>query len=169
MRVLAILSIIATLAWTGGCQPVSRPYGATALSGSASNAGLSLDVTVPARTACWGDTMEVIVIARNTSRRDIVINADSQAPVLVTISRRTSVGWRKVLEFPRSSVRVANLWTLTAGGARAFTLELPVERDWPTGEDLRLTAQLNGRPDVAPGVIIYICPAVADPEPARAR
>jgi len=47
-------------------------------------------------------------------------------------------------------------WTLPAGDERSWTLRIPVEPDWPTAEALRITGELNGRPEVSPVVCIEV-------------
>ncbi len=164
-RALLILAAAAALAASGCQEPAPLPAAPAGVANSASNQGLTVELRAPTRQVVWGQTLTVEIVARNTTAEDIVIDADTGAEVYLRLWRLTTGGWEQVKRYPATPVMVAWRWTLPPGGSRSFQRVLQVERDWPTGEALRLTVELNGRPDVAPGAVVEAFPD-ADQQPA---
>ena len=124
--------------------------------------GLVVTAGVPQRNYIRGQTVTVDVAVRNTSGRDMAIQADSGALVYATLWRKTAIGWEQVKRYPQTAVMVAAPWKLASGKTYKCTLNLPVEPDWPTGEPLKLTVELNGRNDVVAGGYVQVFAAQAD-------
>jgi hypothetical protein len=155
MKTLMTATIVLSLLVLGGC-PSEQMDQASGLTNTATKDGLSVRLELPMRNLYWGQSVTATVVATNTSGRAITVQRPTQAPVLVKVWRHTVAGLEEVKRLPAASVMVAGTWKLEPGASRTFTLELPVERDWPTGEPLRITAELNGRPDVMAGGVIQV-------------
>ena len=108
------------------------------------------DVLVP------GENLSLIVTVRNTTKQPAEIVARSGAPVYARVWRRGEMYWQQVKTYPQAATMVMTPWTLPAREQRTFMLSLPVEPDWPTGEPLRITAELNGRPQAKPAIIVRV-------------
>jgi len=118
--------------------------------------GLTLEMSVPERHYVSGQTIPLTIMARNETRDDMVIDAGSGALVAVTVWRRTELGWEKVKRLPETAVMMPSPWKLPAKGSHTFTMNLSVTPDWPTGEWLKLTGELNGKPGVTPAGLVEI-------------
>ena len=152
VKKIAIMLLVAGLVSAAGCQ--SKPD--EILWRAQADDGLVVTAGVPQRNYIRGGTVAVSVAVRNVSGDDIAIGADSGALVYATLWRKTTIGWEQVKRYPQSAVMVAAPWKLRAGKTYKCTLNLPVEPDWPTGEPLKLTVELNGRSDLAPGGLIQV-------------
>ena len=120
---------------------------------------LEVSVTADPRGASIGETINVTVAARNRGYKPIRIESDTAAPVIATLWRYDRAkGWVRVKEFPTAARRRHTSWVLRSGKTEPFHLELPVDPDWPVLETLKLSAELNGRPDARPHVFIYVKP-----------
>lgn len=118
--------------------------------------GLEVSLDVPKRNFKPGETFRVKLTARNTTKDPMRILATTGAPVYVRIWRHTGLGWEEVKRYPRAATMVMSPWTLEPHSVRSFVMQLTVEPDWPTAEALRITAELNGRREAAPGVTIEV-------------
>ncbi len=157
MRRIAIVFLIVGLVSAVGCrQPDEMLWHAQA------DDGLVVAAGVPHRNYVRGQTVTIVVAVRNTSGGDMIIPADSGALVYATLWRRTAIGFEQVKRYPQTAVMVAAPWKLISGKTYKCTLNLPVEPDWPTGEPLKLTIELNGRNDLAPGGLIQVFATQAD-------
>lgn len=157
MRTVTIAILLCGLFFAAGCQRHDE-----ILWRAKADDGLVVTAGVPQRNYVRGDTVTVAVTARNTSGRYLAIPADSGAPVYATLWRRTAVGWEQVKRYPQTAVMVAAPWKLRGGKTYKCALNLPVEPDWPTGEPLKLTVELNGRDDVVAGGLIQVFATRAD-------
>ncbi len=158
MKRIAIAFLVIGLVSAAGCQ--SKPD--EILWRAQADDGLVVTAGVPHRNYVRGGTVTVSVVVRNISADDIAIGADSGALVYATLWRKTTIGWEQVKRYPQSAVMVASPWKLAAGKTYKCPLNLPIEPDWPTGEPLRLTVELNGRDDLAPGGLIQVFATQAD-------
>lgn len=120
--------------------------------------GLAVSLEAPKRTFDPGETFTVTVIAQNRTERAMRIVATSGALVYVRIWRHTGLGWEEVKRYPQAATTALTPWTLKSNSARGFALQLTAQPDWPTGEPLRLTGELNGRAEASPGVTIEVAP-----------
>ena len=118
------------------------------------SADLSVAIAVHQQQVVPGEQLHVEVTARNLTKKPITINARSGAPVYVRIWQ--DAGRDEVERYPRTEMMVARPWTLAPRAERSFVLSIPVEPNWPTGEILRVTAELNGRGDLTPSVHIEV-------------
>lgn len=152
MKALTGCLMIALAVGVTGCPDrMDRPWN------TMQKGGLEVRLQLAERHYLVGDQVKVTVEARNTGGEPIRIPADTGARVLVKVYQHTGTGWEQVKRYPQAATMVMSPWTLEPGAAAGpFELVVPVEPDWPTNEILRLTAELNGRPDVAPGVAITI-------------
>ncbi len=153
MKQLVIMAAVATMTMLSACQmPNStKPACMPGIHDAKVVDGLSVALDAPQRELVRGQALSVTVTAKNVSKKVIEIVAGNGAPVQVSVARRTAAGLEVVKTFPENVAQVAMKWSLAPGAERKFPLTLPMSLDLPTGEPLRLTAQLNGRPDVAPG------------------
>lgn len=159
MKITAPLLTCLLAAALAGCPPQAgsgRPGLSPVASASAVSGGLSVGVVIPARNLAVGDEFQVKVIAENVAGGTIDIKAPSSTPIIVKLWRHTGVGWEEVNRYPRNDMMVMKIWSLAPRGRRTFSLRLRVGRDWPTGELLRITGELNGRPDAVAGVTLDV-------------
>lgn len=126
--------------------------------------GLVVGIEMPKHAFNPGERAPVTVTARNKTAKPMTIEATSGAPLFVRIWRHTGIGWDEVKRYPQATTMVMKSWTLAPGAERTFRLLLPIEPDWPTSEPLRVTCELNGRPEAAPQVIIRVDAAAQEAE-----
>jgi len=138
-----------------GCAAPEMQFG-PGPGNSAEAKGLIVHVSVPKRDFAVGEQVKVTVTAVNTTRRPISFNATSSARAIVRLFRHTGMGWEQVRRYPQAAAMILSPWRLERGQRRSFVLMVPVEPDWPSEEPLRLTGELNGRGDLAPGVVIRV-------------
>ena len=84
----------------------------------------------------------------------MTIRADSGALVYVRLWRHTGTAWEEINRFPAAAVMAVREWKLPAGGSHKVVMNVDVTPDWPTGEPLKLTAELNGRSDVRAAALV---------------
>jgi hypothetical protein len=137
-----------------GCQPATLVMKGEHKTISAGDIAVSLEV--PKRVYNVGEKFRAVVHVQNKTNRPVTISADTSAPVLARLSHYTNVGEVELKHYPQFSQAVMKSWTLRPGEVRSFPLELTVEPDWPRGELLRMVGQVNGRPEIQPGVAISI-------------
>lgn len=155
MRNVTLLLLMLSLA-AAGCflrKAEPPPQGIVA---EQTEDGLKVELRVPQRDLVRGQTVPVTVIASNLTGKEIVVPASSGALVYVSIWRSTATGWEQVKRYPETAAELASPWRLAGKSSHTFPVNLPVAPDWPTGEPLRITAELNGRPGIAPGGIIEV-------------
>ena len=120
--------------------------------------GLSVSIELPGRTFTVGEQFKVVLTAYNTTNKPMEILADNGSLIYVRIWRRTGEVWEDVKTYPTATIDVKSPWTLDPHTTRSFTMELTVEPDWPRGEILRVTGELNGRTEVSPGLTVEVNP-----------
>ena len=118
--------------------------------------GLKVQIQLPGRYIKAGDNLRVAVTATNTTGKPISIHSPTGAPVMVRIFRHTMLAREQVQLYPRSTTSNILSWTLPARQSRTFVLVVPVEPDWPVGEILHVSAELNGYGELAPAVAIVV-------------
>jgi hypothetical protein len=163
MKSFAILLLSLAAVLVGGCgndNAVKTPPLASELSDVASSDGLSVEMRVFKKYYEPGDKLTVVVTAGNLTDRPIRIQARSQALVFVEVQRYQNAHWARVKRYPEAAAMALRNWTLPAGETRQWTYPLDVGPDWPSAEELRLQAWLNGRPEIAPTVKVQIVPEV---------
>ena len=159
-----ILTIVLAVAFTAAGCTKSPSQDEIDPTGQGVSRGLAVTLTLPARSFVVGEQFEIALIAENTTDAPIEVDARSTSPYFLRVWRDTSIGWVQVKRYPQVDLTVLSPWTLGAGGRREFAgIKLEVEPDWPQGEMLRITAELNSRPDARAAVPIVIESASRDP------
>ena len=148
------LLVLAGMILNGGCG--SGEIATTPTSSTVEVDGFSVSLDIPARTLTRGESFSVTVTATNSTKRPMQIVSTSGTPVYVRISRHTGLVWEVVKTYPEASTMIMNPWTLDRESSRSFVMQLTVEPDWPRGEPLRLTAEINGRSEIAPGITVEV-------------
>ncbi len=119
---------------------------------------LFVQLQLPKSHYVIGEEIPVTIFVMNLSQDGLKFSSSSGAPYRIRLERATPMGWEVVKEYPLASAMVLVEWSLTQGESRTIETKLPVERDWPTYENLRLRANLPNRPNVAPAVHIEVTP-----------
>ena len=159
MKTLILTIVLAVALTAAGCTK-SLSKDEIAATGQGVSRGLAVTLKLPARAFDVGERFEVALIAENTTDAPIEVDARSASPYLLRVWRDTSIGWVQVKRYPQVDLAVLSPWTLDAGGRREFAgIKLEVEPDWPQGEILRITGELNSRPDARAAIPIIIEPA----------
>jgi hypothetical protein len=102
------------------------------------------------QTRRLGGTLVVDITASvaNNTTSPVAVTPDTNALVYVRVMRKAFLGWQEVARYPKPAGGAAAPWTLDAHDRQTFTLQIPVEADWPAGETLKLVACVSGLPDV---------------------
>jgi hypothetical protein len=111
---------------------------------------------LPTRSLVAGQTFPAVVTVRNTGSVPVRITANSGSLVYVRVMRHSPAGFFEVKRYPPVSLAVVRPWELRPGEVRRFEMTLTAEPDWPTNEPLRLEAEVNGQPALAPGIIVQV-------------
>jgi len=158
MRTVMSLLAIALLVGGAGCSPPGPvPDAAPGRQMHVvSKDGLTVELILPGYSFYRGQELPIKVVAVNSGEYEAVFRADSGAPAYVTLWRRRTLGWEKFNRFPEAVVLLPRTWALPPGQSRSFQMNLWVGPDWPTHDPLKLTAQLNGLPGVAPSAMIDV-------------
>lgn len=157
MKPISLLSVLVLL--LAGCtlfEPrpeIEAPIGPVS---SDSADGLTVQLEVAGDQLTTGERFDVKVTAINLSNAPITIPSRSGALVYVRLFRHTGLYWQEVKRYPQAETTIMSPWTLQANSRRTFEMQLTVEPDWPTGEPLLMTAELNGRKDVAPSLTLNV-------------
>ena len=153
------LAIVPT---ASGCRPPQKPRvagrGPSPAANTVSAGQLTLTIHVPKRDFALGEEVPVTVVARNLAKKPVRFTAPTNTICLLRIWRHNGLAWEHVKRYPPAEMRTQLPWKLDAQSSRTINRRVVVEPDWPTGEVLRLTAELNGRGKLAPGVSIRIRP-----------
>jgi len=160
LRTAAALAL-ALMPAAGGCQP-KKPrvvlHGPQPAQNTATAGQLALTIHVPKRDFARSEKLPVVIVARNLGKKTLQITAPTNTPCLLRVWRHTGLAWEHVRRYPPAEMRTQLPWKLQGRSSRTFNRTIIVEPDWPTGEILRLTAELNGLPEIVPGVNIRIRP-----------
>lgn len=158
MRVLVAALLPALLAVIGCAQkPMASPP-AGQLSNHVTSGDLSARLVVDKPVAVVDNSFQVWLSVTNMGKTPVPVLADSTAPMIVTLWRYTPTGWERFREFPQSAVRRSVSWQLHPGQTRDFHMTVPVTPDWPMTDLLKLTAEMNGRPEAQPAVLVRAIP-----------
>lgn len=162
MKTLILTIVLAVALTAAGCTK-SLSQDEIAATARGVSRGLAVTLKLPARSFVVGEQFEVTLIAENTTDAPIEVDARTASPYFLRVWRDTSVGWVQVKRYPQVDLAVMSPWTLGARGRREFAgIKLEVEPDWPQGEMLRITGEVNSRPDARAAVPIIIEPASQD-------
>jgi len=155
MKFAKFLVFLLALGSPTGCRKVELD---TPLRSSVQTDGLSVSIEIPKRVLDLGEDLQVIVAAANVTGRPIRIIADTRALVYVKIWRHTGLDWEEVKRYPQAATMVMTPWSIEGGSERRFVMLLTVEPDWPTGEVLAMTGELNGWEQAIPQVKLEVAP-----------
>ena len=156
MMRIALLSLVLPALLAAGC--VQKADVEELAMNVAEAGGLKVQVQLPGRQFQTGEKLRVTVTATNTTKEPIHVVAPSGAPVLVRITRHTALSAEEVKYYPQSATTNIHSWSLPAKQSRKFVLMVPVEPDWPVGEVLHVSAELNGLPKLSPSVYVVVAP-----------
>jgi len=159
----ALLSLLAA-GGIPGCGAQEAPRIHLSETNAVESGGLAVSIRLSKEAFTVGEKVSVLLKAYNLTNRPISIEAASGALVFVKIWRHTGLGWEQLKCYPQSAVMALNPWTLAPRSERNFSLQLTVEPDWPVGELVRITGELNGWPDASAGVIIEVSAAAKNTE-----
>jgi hypothetical protein len=112
---------------------------------------LAVRATADLAVARPGDTIPVTVTVENTSGDPIHWKARNTAPVIVRLQEQSPVGenvWQDVKKYPQAAGMAITPHRYEPGQEKTYTMNIPVEPDWPRGEVVRLAVHPNGREDV---------------------
>ena len=154
MKAAMASAVLATVTMLGGC---ADPAAAMKYRPGAKD-GLALTLSISQATPRIGDRVKALVTAANTSKTPIVISADTTAVVLLDIWRPAGPSWDRFKRLPETARTKLTIWRLEPGQVKTFELMMEVTPDWPTAETMRVTAHLNGRPDLADEVVLRVQP-----------
>jgi len=119
---------------------------------------LFVQLELPKSHYTLGEEVPVTILVMNLNQEGLKFSSSTGAPYRIRLERATPMGWEVVKEYPSAAAMVMVEWSLAQGESRIIETKLPVERDWPTYEDLRLRVCLPSHPDVAPAVHIEVTP-----------
>ncbi len=153
MKCCLLVTVLGAFAAAGCSQPQTA---ITANAATVVSNGLAVGVELDRSCYVMGEKVAVKLTVRNTTDRPIRIKAPTSAPYLICLWRNNGLAWERIRTYPEIAMMVVSQWTLDANSDRTFFVSIPVEPDWPTNELLRLSCELNGRPDAAPFVVITV-------------
>ena len=160
MRQSAIVVLLSASLLLGGCglfrKSAVESTGSVAAveTNTVEGGGMALTIELPKRCFISGENINIRIIARNTGDKAIIFENPTSALYKVTLFRMTSAGWRWANQYPQAAMTVRSTWTLLPGQTVRYNQVIPVERDWPMGEPLRLVAELVGGPDLKCPMIV---------------
>ncbi len=117
---------------------------------------LAVTVDLPSLSYDRGDKMDVRVIVSNLTKKKMEVVSATRAVCKVKIWRQYVGEWDLVKTYPTSMILSPKVWQLDGGETRIFRMVVPVERDWPVGEELRVTAEMDGLDHGECGVVISV-------------
>jgi hypothetical protein len=158
MKKSAIVLMLAALLIVSGCglfrkAPVtlgSPPETSTAIAPS-----MTLTIEIPKRKYTPGEDINLRLIARNTSDKPIAFVSPTSALYRVRLLRHTPLGWRWINQYPQAAMKIKKTWTLQPGQSVKYNQIIPVGRDWPMDEPLRMVAELVGGPELKCKMVIW--------------
>jgi len=159
MRKPVIVVLLSASLFAGGCAlfrgPAKPVAPAAAIeTNTVEGGGMALTIELPKRHFTAGENINIRIIASNTGAKAIVFDSHTSALYKVTIYRMTPGGWRWVNQYPQAAMKLRTTWKLEPGQTARYNQVVPVGRDWPMGEPLRLVAELVGAPDLRCPMII---------------
>lgn len=161
-RLLTVL-LAAGLLIAAGCKPKQqlREYEPLNMDVATSN-DMIVTMDVAKDRYLPGELINVNVRVRNISNHPMTIQSNSTSHVRVIAYRQTPLGWDTLSVYPVGTAPQNNAWALGAGEMTIFPVPVRVGPIWPQGDYVKLVAEVNGRPDVAPAVQVFILPQSSD-------
>ena len=163
MRIASVCLLTLSLGIFIGCVPqtvnTAPPQINSAVKASAENSDLIVSIRLPKSRFVIGEDVPITIVATNRSKGGLRFSNSTSAPYRIHLEKTTPLGWTTVKTYPEAAAMVLVEWSIPPGQHRTIHTTLIAERDWPTYENLRLRANLPGRPDVAPFVYLEVVPA----------
>ena len=158
MRKSAIALLLAASLLVSGCgffrkTPASSVP--TMETNSVKGDSMTLTIELPKRNFTPGENINLRIIARNTSDKTITFKSPTSALYKVQIFHKPAMGWRWVNQYPQAAMKITKTWSLQPGQSIKYNQFIPVGRDWPMDEALKLVVELEGGPDLQCPMIIY--------------
>jgi hypothetical protein len=155
MKKFTLAVLLATSMIVGGCGFFRKPAPVSTIqTNTVEGCGMRLTVEMPKRRFTPGESINLRIIARNTSKETIAFECPTSALYKVTLLRRVEPQWRWVNQYPQAAMTVQSNWELQPGQTVKYDQIIPVERDWPMNEPLKLVAELVGAPALKCPMII---------------
>jgi hypothetical protein len=156
MRKSAIVLLLAVSLLVGGCGLFGKkPAPMSPIETNCVECeSMSVTIELPKRRFSVGENINLRIIARNTGDQNIAFTSDTTALYKVTIFRMTALGWRWVNQYPQAAMKVEKKWTLQSGQTVKYNQVIPVGRDWPMDEALKMVVELEGGPELKCPMII---------------
>jgi len=156
MRKPAIAVLLTVSLLAGGCglfRKRSEPV-TSIQTNTVEGDSMALTIEIPKWRFTVGENIKLRIIARNTGDRDISFESPTSALYKVTLYRMTPMGWRWVNQYPQAAMKVKKTWTLQPDQTVKYNQIIPVGRDWPMDEGLKMVVELVGGPDLKCPMII---------------
>lgn len=142
----------------GGCGLFGGKAPEDPLTQRAAIGDLAATIGVDRGSVRVGESLTVRLTAENVGNDPIQINATSAALMRVTVWEYDGQRWQPTKRYPEVAAQVMTPWALAPKASREFATTIPVEPDWPVLQNVKITAELNGRPDVRPYVMVEARP-----------
>ena len=110
--------------------------------------GLAIHATADLAVVQPGDTITVSVRIENTSDQTIRWTARNTAPVHVRVQEESELEmglWQDMKVYPEMAGMAITPHEFAPGEEKTYTMNVPVEPDWPRGEVVRLAVHPTGR------------------------
>ena len=153
MRIAAVAMCVISAFLVAGCGMSGKP--AVENTVAIESDSLVTTFNIPSSTLTAGQTVDAVVTVRNTGWKSITVTPSSGASVYITLWKNTGLGWTQIKTYPRSAEMVMKPWVLKWRSSREFRISVPVEPDWPVGEQIKLAAEVNGLPD-RPSMVVQV-------------
>jgi hypothetical protein len=157
MRICVCMLLAGALLMSPGCgifgpatvTPPPKPAPVVANdANSVQNDLLKLKLEIPKRSFVVGEDIRLAIIATNIGARPLVFIHPTSAVYSAVLYRHAPEGWVRVREYPQGVLRMYKTWTLAPGRTVKYDQVIPVSRDWPMDETLKLVVALEGGPDL---------------------
>ena len=109
---------------------------------------ITVGLKLPRHEFRRGDEFTVKVVTVNTSDEALTLRRYGEPKYFIQIARNEGLGWETVKTYPTGAADLLREWSIPAGHADVYQTTLIVEPDWPTGETLRISAEMNRHPEV---------------------
>jgi len=157
MRICVCMLLTGALLMSPGCgiftQPAttSPPASAPVVVNDANSVqddSLKLKLEIPKRSFVVDEDIRLAIIATNIGAKPLVFVHPTSAVYSAVLYRHAPEGWVRVKEYPQGVLRLRKTWTLAPGRTVKYDQVIPVSRDWPMDETLKLVVALEGGPEL---------------------
>ncbi len=158
MKATVLTGLLASVV-IAGCSSPPALREMAGVRDEASWSGVALAVEVPGRQFSASQFVPVYVRLTNMNSTPVTIQSPNNQEITISVFVPTPVGWKKLKDYyPTTLAQAPTTWTLAAGQSQVFSVPLTVEAEWPTNSDVRLIAEVNGRPQLRTAVEVFILP-----------